>query len=129
MSDAEAAGRAAREASAQYHLRFGGFFYDGRPKPYVIREYGRRPSEVIFETADRDEYDAAIQRVEDEFIGRAALQTEDAQAIAHGEYRNQVIQELIEKADHIALDGRTPAAAAVIRSSVAEWLLAQMEGE
>lgn len=70
----ERVGKAAREAIARFYRCYGGFLYEGRKKPHVIREYGREPSEIIFETADRDEYDAAIQRIEDEFVGKAALE-------------------------------------------------------
>lgn len=42
---------------------------------------------------------------------------------------NAVIRKLIEKAEKIPLDGRSPVAACRVRTSVAQWLKSQMEGE
>ena len=72
-SDPAKVGKAAREARDRFSRDFGGFYYKGREKPHVIREYGRAGGEVVFATADWAEYNAEMQRLKDEYVGRAAL--------------------------------------------------------
>lgn len=117
----EQVGKAARKASFRFSRHFGSFLYEGRKKPHVIREYGREPTEIIFETDDRFECSNELQRIEDEFVGRAALE-------AATEYRNQVIRDLMEKAEAEA-EAETLLGRYRQQRAVVAWLKAQMEVE